>query len=242
MSIYIHSELTDHYYTHGFGALFNKALNLARLNYGITGDFNVMIDDQQINNLFDVSRGNEYKFEQKDLIFDDAPETAPLTNRLIYQNVFKIKPEILDKLELKRQDIITTKTLGIHARGTDKATEYPRVSIDKIIETIEYFKTKHGIDRIFLATDDHYFIDGLIRNPRILALKLLILMDESATISRNNKPIHHDFRNRTKINFDALSAAYLLSKCNYAAYCESNLSKMAIAMSDESQIFIQMQP
>ena len=241
MSIYIHSELTDHYYTHGFGALFNKALNLARMNYLNTGDFKVSIDDQQINNLFDIKNKAQNLREYHDLIFAKSYDTNPLANRLIYKNVFKIKPDILDKLELKREQLITPNTLGIHARGTDKATEYPRLAIGKICETIKYFIDSHGISQIFLATDDYYFIDMLQNDPRIKASGLSIVVDKDATISHNNEPIHHDFRNRTKINFDALSAAYLLSKCNYAAYCESNLSKMAIAMSDESQTFVQMQ-
>lgn len=242
MSIYIQSELTDHYYSHGFGALFNKALNLCLMNYSKTGDFCVKIDDQQINNLFDVQlRGECYPTAKKDLIFAKAPDTDAFTNRLIYQNIFQIKREILDKLELKRQDLISPNTLGIHARGTDKATEYPRLAIGKICETIKYFIDSHGISQIFLATDDYYFIDMLQNDSRIKAFGLSIVIDKDATISHNNEPIHHDFRNRTKINFDALSAAYLLSKCNYAAYCESNLSKMAIAMSDESQTFVQMQ-
>jgi hypothetical protein len=242
MSIYIHSKLTDHYYSHGFGALFNKALNLARMNYSKTSDFCVQIDDHQINNLFDVqTRGECYPISKKDLIFDIAPDTDPLANRIIYQNVFKIKREVQKKLDAKRKELITPKTLGIHARGTDKATEYPRVSIGKIMDTIKFFVDSHEISQIFIATDDYYFIDMLQNDSRISENGLCILFDKDATISHNNEPIHHDFRNRTKINFDALSAAYLLSKCKYAAYCESNLSKMAIAMSDDSQTFIQMQ-
>ena len=212
MKLLIKGIQGEHYWTHGFGALMNKALYLCSEHYRLYGNWDIEIEDFQIQNIFETNtvKGDFYT---RDLIWDTGV-SIPENNKEAYKNVFKIKSPIDESLVAE---------LGIHARGTDKETEFPRVKLERIIEYINEVNPKS----IFLATDDNYFLQPLKER-----FGDRLKYDKNAIISMDGKPIHHNIQTKRDTNIQAFTSAYILSKCKSFAFCSSNLSRLALTMGD----------
>jgi hypothetical protein len=235
MNLLIHSDLTPHYYSHGFGAIMNKALRLCWVHFEKYGNWNISIDDPYLNQIFSFKKQSSGYVE--DLIWSkDATGPKDIDkNRLAFQNVFFPKDEILKEIFKVKEEAFSEKTLGIHARGTDKATEALIVFPEDLIESASPF-VEIGYS-IFLATDDVYYYDALEEafGPEKIKTDALVKM------SFNGHPIHLE-GNRTEIYKEAFRAAYLLSQTDVFLYCRSNLSELALAMRNPEKVSINLQP
>lgn len=237
MRLLIKSTFDRHYYTHGFGALINKAILISAIHYKEHKNWDIAIDDPQLNFLYKLDNDYNSTSYRKDLIWGELwenKEAKSITREDMveaYKNVFSNYHIAIDYVLNKRvKSYIKPSTIGIHARGTDKATEYPRVKIEKIIKTIHENWVSKGYERIFLATDDNYFLEPLIKE-----FGELLYYDKEAAISYDGMPIHlniHDVKKNQR-NFEALAAGYCLSKCKGFAYCESNISRLVTFMTDQ---------
>lgn len=235
MNLLIHSNLNDpHYFTHGFGALMNKALLICWLHYEKYGNWNVRLDDPFISPLFNFPKIEaDYK---KNLVWDgDGPKVID-KNRAALNNVFKPNDKVLITCLNLINEVFTEKTIGIHARGTDKSTEAPRLQIETIIQFATPYVQK-GYS-IFLATDERYYLYRLINHFGQDVVK----HDQTANISTDGNPIHLGDASRSLAYYDAFRAAFLLSRTDVLLYCNSNLSELARAMASEETACINMQP
>lgn len=159
--------------------------------------------------------GNEYQLE--------------LSNPWAHHNVIKkyiqLKPHVQEKLDaFVEENFSGYYVIGVHYRGTDKITENPRVSYEKMISAIndEVVKLlgKNKKWKIFLATDEHQFmllVKSKYRN-KVCCLDAFRAMDE-------HSPVHTDAnRSPYRCGEEALLDCILLSKTNVLLRTESNLS------------------
>jgi hypothetical protein len=130
-------------------------------------------------------------------------------------------------------EYIDNATLGVHLRGTDKLTEIENISINTIIQTIDKLLNMNEISKIYLATDDSRY-----RTQLQVQYGKRIIFNPENIVSHNQRPIHFA-KNRSIIDWQALSDAYLLSKCKYFAYSFSNLSHLALTFGAPSFAIVQ---
>ena len=148
----------------------------------------------------------------------------------VYNNILKIKHEYLEKFEKKKKNLgIDKNTLGVQIRGTDKKQELPEIKSDSIFRLIDSIES----EKIFVATDDRYYLDCLLDR-----YGNRIIYDDTLQISSGSKSIHHHCRNRSKINEEVLSSVYLLSNCNNFLYSFSNVSLLTLIIGANNFDFI----
>lgn len=95
-------------------------------------------------------------------------------NALIFR-FYRLRPEIEQAVaEFSSANGVGENTLGIHYRGTDKSSEAPRVSEQRVVENaLAYLKANRSVDTVFLASDEAAFIDyarAALKNYRISCL------------------------------------------------------------------------
>jgi hypothetical protein len=120
----------------------------------------------------------------------------------------------------------------LQIRGTDKTSEIPRISDNVIIESITKMLNDNQLNKVFLSTDDNYYLE-LIKNN----FKEILIYNENNLISHDGNPIHFS-NDRKKINKDVLLDVYLLSNCEYFLYCYSNVSYLALTLGSQKQKYI----
>ena len=128
--------------------------------------------------------------------------------------------EYVEKFENKKVDLgIDKDTLGIQIRGTDKKEELPEIKIETIFNLIDF----NHKEKIFVATDDKYYLNCLLDR-----YGSKIIYDDTLQISGGSRSIHHNCTNRSQVNEEVLSSVYLLSKCSHFLYSFSNVSLLAL--------------
>ena len=211
MRLIIKSEDTEHYRSHGFGALMNKALRLCWLHFEKYGNWDVEFKDYQLEDLFPNSILPNIQFYTKDLIWDgDGPKDID-KNRMAFENCFKKRI----KNPVPRQVL---NWIGVHARGTDKATECELVTIKTICRYIDQHKGK-----IFLATEDP---------ARFAALKQIYGTRIHSYSGSGTKTTSHHVTGSQRLHINRLAFfdAQALSISKVFLACNSNLSELAMAM------------
>lgn len=234
-----YSDPRFNYSYKGFCSIVCGIIDMALEHYIINGNFNIEISEVQTLNLFDnISPKTNLSYDVgswwleryfSNQIYQgqyNAHTPANIDNlkikNKIYNHILKIKDEYLDKFEKKRLELgIDENTLGIQIRGTDKKQELPEICIETIFDLID----KSEKEKIFVSTDDKYYLDSLLNryNKRIV-------YDETLQISSGSQSLHHNCSNRYQINEEVLSSVYLLSKCNHFLYSFSNVSLLALIM------------
>ena len=223
----------------GFCSIVCGIIDMSMEHYILNGNFNLIVNEPQTLDLFDVVSPNnkeiydlgamwlERYFNQQ--IYQsgyNAHTPANIDNiklkNNVYKNILKIKDEHLELFESKRKTYkIDKNTLGIQIRGTDKKTELPEISLEKIYQLID----ENIIDKIFVATDDIIYLDAILNR-----YGSKVVYDSSITISNNKQPLHLNTLNRPLINQEVLSSVYLLSCCGSLLYSFSNVSLLALIM------------
>jgi hypothetical protein len=210
---------------------------MALEHYVVNDNFNIEISESQTLSLFDnISPKNNHTYEVgswwleryfSNQIYEfqyNAHTPANLDNlkikNKVYNKILKIKDEYLDKFNRKKLELgIDEDTLGIQIRGTDKKQELPEIQIESIFDSID----KVNKQKIFVSTDDKYYLDGLLNR-----YGERIVYDNSLQISSGSESIHHNCLNRSQINEEVLSSVYLLSECSHFLYSFSNVSLLAL--------------
>ena len=113
------------------------------------------------------------------------------------------------------------KVMGVHYRGSDKSIrEANRISYDKVLENIRFYKQKFSLDAIFVMSDEKRFVDYLNNT----SLKELIIHHPDSTYSDDG---HWGAAIKSDGKFllqNALMDCLLLSKCDFIIKTSSNLS------------------
>lgn len=221
----------------GFCSIVCGIIDMALEHYVVNGNFNIEVAENQTLSLFDniSSKSNQsynvgsWWLERyfSNQIYQgqyNAHTPANIDNlkikNKVYNNILRIKDEYVHKFENKIVDLgIDKDTLGIQIRGTDKKEELPEIKIETIFDLID---SNHK-EKIFVATDDKYYLDCLLDR-----YGNKIIYDDTLQISSGSQSIHHNCSNRSKVNEEVLFSVYLLSKCGHFLYSFSNVSLLAL--------------
>lgn len=223
----------------GFCSIVCGIIDMALEHYVVNNNYNIQISEDQTLNLFDnISSKTNQTYDvgswwleryfsnqiyqgQYNAHTPANIENLKLKNK-VYNNILRIKNEYLEKFESKRLELgIDQDTLAIQIRGTDKKEELPEIKIETIFSLIDETKK----EKIFVSTDDEYYLNGLLSKYGDK-----IIYDNTLQISSGSQSIHHNCSNRSQVNEEVLSSVYLLSKCNYFLYSFSNVSLLALIM------------
>ena len=232
-----YSDSRFNYPYKGFCSIVCGIIDMALEHYVVNDNFNIEISESQTLSLFDnISPKNNHTYEVgswwleryfSNQIYEfqyNAHTPANLDNlkikNKVYNQILKIKGEYIDKFNRKKLELgIDEDTLGIQIRGTDKKQELPEIQIESIFDSID----KVNKQKIFVSTDDKYYLDGLLNR-----YGERIVYDNSLQISSGSESIHHNCLNRSQINEEVLSSVYLLSECSHFLYSFSNVSLLAL--------------
>ncbi len=161
-------------------------------------------------------------FDYKKLIFSWHAEfgiSRERGNELIRKYIF-LKPHIQKKIDaFYATNFQECYVIGVHYRGTDKCGEADIVPYRDVYEHLQSIIKKQPNYKIFIATDDFYFLDYMHScfSGDIIAIDA-IRSDEGAAI-------HYTEKNRNyKKGEDAVIDCILLSKCDLLLKTASNLS------------------
>lgn len=234
-----YSDSRFNYPYKGFCSIVCGIIDMALEHYVVNGNFNIEVAESQTLNLFDnISEKTnksynvgswwlERYFSNKIYQGQYNAHTPANVDNLkiknkVYNNILKIKDEYVEKFENKRIDLgIDEDTLGVQIRGTDKKEELPEIKIESIFNLID----SNDKERIFVATDDKYYLDCLLNR-----YGSRIIYDDTLQISSGSQSIHHNCSNRSQVNEEVLSSVYLLSKCSHFLYSFSNVSLLALIL------------
>ena len=212
---------------------------MALEHYVVNDNFNIEISESQTLSLFDnISPRNNQTYEvgswwleryfsnqiyecQYNAHTPENLDNLKIKNK-VYSYILKIKDEYLNRFDRKKLELgIDEDTLGIQIRGTDKKQELPEIQIQSIFNSID----KVDKQKIFVATDDKYYLDGLLNR-----YGERVVYDNSLQISSGSESINHNCLNRSQINEEVLSSVYLLSNCSHFLYSFSNVSLLTLIM------------
>lgn len=226
----------------GFCSIVCAIIDIAMEHYFVYENLNCSIHESQTLKLFDniceednlgydagswwLERFFNHQLHQSEY---NAHTVANLDNlklkNTVYNSILKIKSDKTKLFESKYNSLgITDKTLGVQLRGTDKKNEIPEPNLDNIIRKIDFYFDNHGIENIFLATDDVKYLNLLMQR-----YGELVLYDDTIQISSDNTPLHN-LPDRDLINEEVLSSVFILSRCSHFLYSFSNVSLLALIM------------
>ncbi len=221
----------------GFCSIVCGIVDMALEHYIVNDNFNIEVVESQTLNLFDNISPKSNKFYNvgswwleryfSNQIYQgqyNAHTPANIDNlkvkNKVYNNILRIKDEYVEKFENKRVKLgIDGDTLGVQIRGTDKKEELPEIEIETVFELID----SNDREKIFVATDDKYYLEYLLDR-----YGSRIIYDNTLQISSGSQSIHHNCLNRSQVNEEVLSSVYLLSKCSHFLYSFSNVSLLAL--------------
>lgn len=234
------------YGTKGFTSILNQVIDLANLHHSIYKNYNIIVEDEQILKIFEnknIESLDENSYIVSDVFFnlfesgkyDNTHNAHSLVNveHLKYRNpknFLNFKEDYLVNFNnIKKKLFKDYKILGIQIRGTDKVNEIPKIPIDKIFSKIDQaMKEDKSLNKIFLATDDYYYIESLTKN---YGEKDLIFNDKNL-FSYDGLPLHYK-ENRDRINLEVMIDSHLLSETNYFLYCFSNVSFLSLSLIED---------
>lgn len=234
----------------GYTAIINQVIDISVDHFIRYGNTDLIISDEQVLDYFDpINKIEEYNYNASNVFLDNFCKNKTTHNiynahtlankddlNLRYEVLNKIllpKPFLNDEVNnlLKKFDI-NDKTLGVQIRGTDKKQEVPKIPDDLIIKSISQTLNDYNLNKIFLSTDDNYYLQLLKNN-----LKENVIYNENNLISYDGNPLHFS-KNRKKTNKDVLLDIYLLSNCEHFLYCYSNVSYLALTIGSKKQKYI----
>lgn len=130
--------------------------------------------------------------------------------------------EILREVDSIAADLsISSNTLGLHYRGTDKSSEAGRVSWEAFVHAIRNtIICDPKITRILLSSDEQQFLEFV--QAQNLACPVNII--PSMHLSTNGKPVHFSQLDGLQIGREALVSSLLLSRCGLLLKTASYLS------------------
>lgn len=234
-----YSDSRFNYPYKGFCSIVCGIIDMALEHYIVNDNFNIEVAESQTLNLFDnISPKSNQSYNVgswwleryfSNQIYQgqyNAHTSANIDNlkikNKVYNNILKIKDEYVEKFENKRVDLgIDKDTLGVQIRGTDKKEELPEIKIETVFNLIDFNRK----EKIFVATDDKYYLDCLLDR-----YGNKIIYDDTLQISSGSQSIHHNCSNRSQVNEEVLSSVYLLSKCSHFLYSFSNVSLLTLIL------------
>lgn len=142
----------------------------------------------------------------------------------LIEKYIRIKPYIQDKVnQFVDANFKDNFVVGVHYRGTDKSSEAPRISYEKVSDEVCQQLIMHRAYnyKIYVATDEQAFLDFMI--DRFGSDVIYI----NAIRSSDFNPVHLSKTNPGQLGEDALLDCLLLSRTNLLIRTSSNLSSVS---------------
>jgi hypothetical protein len=224
----------------GFCSIINQLIDLCDYHYKKYNNLKFNIEDNQVEEIFEVSKftinenynvgsvflnecfsgliNNEFNSHTECNLEDLINKNKILNSCMIFKNDF------LNESENIKNTLLDTEYIGVQIRGTDKKDEIPTIPLENIFKHIDTGLNEFD-GKIFLATDDFFYLENLIK--RYGSEK--IIYNTNNIISKNGEPIHFN-NNRTILNRQVMTDVYILSKSKYFYYTFSNVSYLSLIM------------
>ena len=130
---------------------------------------------------------------------------------------------------------LTTKTLGVHYRGTDKfKNEASFISKTDVIRNIRAFLARGLYDTLFVASDEADFVTDIVQAFQQDKYKIICA---NAQRSTTGKPVHLQEAKNVKRAKEALIDSLLLSKCKTVIKTSSCLSDWVKIWNPEIEVY-----
>lgn len=141
----------------------------------------------------------------------------------LIKKYFQVRPEIQQIVDdfVKEHFVGQGRIIGLHYRGTDKATEAKQLDYEEVFARLErLIFEKHDMSKvkIFVASDEEAFIQAC--KERFPGL----VIASNARRSLDGKPLHFNSDQPYETGLQALVDALLLSKTDVLLRTSSNLS------------------
>jgi len=162
------------------------------------------------------------------------------TSAAFFRQYYRLRPEFaMEADNFAQRHFIPGRTLGVHYRGTDKATEASEISFEYTLQCIKQCRRQNpALDTVFVATDTTEYLEFLRRELQDVRL---VVRDEIR--SPNDKPVHLSGLGTPYQNGrDALLSSLLLSRCDVLLKTMSNLSGWAKVFNPELPVHIMNRP
>jgi len=134
----------------------------------------------------------------------------------------KVKPEIQKKVDAFYENHIKgRKTIALHLRGTDKATETQPVALEDLCSIANEYAAKSPGCQFFVCTDE---LSLLTRAQKILRGEVIAY---DAYRSRDSNPLHLDHshgQSRAQLGEDVIIEVLLMARCDLLLHTWSNVS------------------
>lgn len=176
----------------------------------------IEVGTKEGKNIIEVKRNYRLIWPEMTEFHTSREEANYFIKKYVHFKPF-INIEVEDFVKTKFKDAFV---IGIHYRGTDKDTEAPRVTYEKIIDSIdnEIKKLKNDKYVIFIATDEEPFLQQIISKYGDKVCYSNVYR------SKNGTPIHFQNDNHFTHGKYAIVDCILLSKANVLIRTCSNLS------------------
>jgi len=134
----------------------------------------------------------------------------------------KVKPEIQKKVDAFYEDHIKgRKTIALHLRGTDKATEIQPVALEDLCSIANEYAAKSPGCQFFVCTDE---LSLLTRAQELLHGEVIAY---DAFRSRDGNPLHLDHSHEqspAQLGEDVIIEVLLMARCDLLVHTWSNVS------------------
>jgi len=157
----------------------------------------------------------------------------------IIRDTIRPTKEIFNKVEAFAREHFSNKMVGVHVRGTDKASESkigqrPTVTIDDYLTKLRRLIRRDPEVTLFIASDNNESIKVIFetfpKNKKIVYTCTRMSTYDSVV------PVHLTDAANVQLGQEALIDCLLLSKCDSLVCTDSNLSAAAAYFNPESKI------
>src|SRR3984885_8976031 len=140
----------------------------------------------------------------------------------IFNSHYRPRPDVLAEVDVVARNLgISSSTLALHYRGTDKIHEAGSVSWDVIYEAVKKISAeKPTLKNILLASDDAGFIESFQKH----SFEIPVIIAPAAYMPKGSTPIHFSGHPGLAISREALLTCLLLARCGFLIKTASYLS------------------
>ena len=217
---------------------------------------NYEIEHYKNNNFFKFNY-----FYNDDKIFYNTKVVEPLRKKL--KKYIRFKNNIISKYKTFKNQNLAQNTLSIHLRGGDRFQVRPwnkiRLVHNKNIKTEPYkkynilfnfskyeeyikkiFNTKN-CNKIFLATDDKYYLMNMKKKfntsmlpsySKLINKYKIDTFNDNQDLGAHQLNVYEDEETKTRLGEEAIIDSIIMSKCKYSLLSKSNVSLLSILLRD----------
>jgi len=147
--------------------------------------------------------------------------------------------KIMNKVETFARDYFSDNMIGVHVRGTDKASESkigqrPTITIDDYLRKLRSLIRKNPEATLFIASDNNESIRVIFEN--FPDNKKVVYTCTRMSTYDSAVPVHLTEAANSQLGQEALIDCLLLSKCDNLVCTDSNLAAAAAYFNPESKI------